>query len=215
MIAARILGFSSCRICIRINSMCLQKCGSGGQRLMDEDLVEQKISSQNVYDGKLLHVKCDQVRLPNGREAAREWIQHPGAAAVLPVLPDGRIVLVRQYRYPIQAVTLEIPAGKMDVVGEDPLGCAKRELQEETGYTATIFTPLITLATTVGFSNERIHLFLARGLTAGEASPDEDEFIHVVRIPLTDAVQMVYEGQIVDAKSITAILLLSAQSLHT
>ena len=182
---------------------------------MDEDLVEQKISSRDVYSGKLLHVKCDQVRLPNGREASREWIQHPGAAAVLPVLPDGRIVLVRQYRYPIQTVTLEIPAGKMDVPGEDPLGCARRELQEETGYTAATFTALITLATTVGFSDERIHLFLARGLTAGEASPDEDEFIHVVRVPLAEAVQMVQSGQIVDAKSVTAILLWSAQSLNT
>lgn len=175
---------------------------------MDEDLIETKLSSTTVYDGKLLHVKCDLVRLPNGREASREWIQHPGAAAVLPMLSDGRVVLVRQYRYPVQSVTLEIPAGKMDIPGEDPLACAMRELKEETGYTAEKFTKLTTIATTVGFSNECIHIYAAQGLVSGTQCPDEDEFIHVQRIPLSEAVQMVRDGKIIDAKSITAILLL-------
>ncbi len=175
---------------------------------MDEDLIETKLSSTAVYDGKLLHVKCDLVRLPNGREASREWIQHPGAAAVLPMLSDGRVVLVRQYRYPVQSVTLEIPAGKMDIPGEDPLACAMRELKEETGYTAEKFTKLTTIATTVGFSNECIHIYAAQGLVSGTQCPDEDEFIHVQRILLSEAVQMVRDGKIIDAKSITAILLL-------
>ena len=175
---------------------------------MDEDLIETKLSSITVYDGKLLHVKCDLVRLPNGREASREWIQHPGAAAVLPMLSDGRVVLVRQYRYPVQSVTLEIPAGKMDIPGEDPLACAMRELKEETGYTAEKFTKLTTIATTVGFSNECIHIYAAQGLVSGTQCPDEDEFIHVQRILLSEAVQMVRDGKIIDAKSITAILLL-------
>ena len=125
---------------------------------MDEDLIETKISSEDIYDGNLLHVRKDTVRLPDGNTSVREWITHPGASAVIPLLPDGRVVLVRQYRYPVQAVTLEIPAGKLDSAGEDPLECAKRELKEETGYTAEKYTMLTKVATTVGFSNEFIHM---------------------------------------------------------
>lgn len=176
---------------------------------MDEDLIEQCIASEDIYQGYLLHVKRDRVRLPNGREAAREWVKHPGAAAVIPLLPDGRIVLVRQYRYPVQAVTLEIPAGKLDVPGEDPLGCAKRELQEETGYEAGRYEKLLTLATTVGFSDEWIHIYLATELSPGKQSPDEDEFLHVMTMPLSKAVQEITDGRIVDAKTVAAVLLLA------
>ena len=180
-----------------------------GQYGMDEDLIEQCIESEEIYKGNLLHVKRDRVKLPNGREAAREWVKHPGAAAVIPLLPDGQIVLVRQYRYPIQAVTLEIPAGKVDVPGEDPLGCAKRELQEETGYEAGRYEKLLTLATTVGFSDEWIHIYLATALSPGKQSPDEDEFIHVTAMPLPKAVQAVLDGRIVDSKTVAAVLLLA------
>jgi len=176
---------------------------------MDEDLIETKISSEDIYDGNLLHVRKDTVRLPDGNTSVREWITHPGASAVIPLLPDGRVVLVRQYRYPVQAVTLEIPAGKLDSVGEDPLECAKRELKEETGYTAEKYTMLTKVATTVGFSNEFIHIYAAEELQAGEQCPDEDEFIHTVRVPLEEAVEMVGDGRIYDAKSIAAILLLA------
>ena len=174
----------------------------------DADLIEQKVSSQDVFDGTLLHVKKDTVRLPNGNIAYREWIKHPGASAVLPVTPEGRLIFVRQYRYPVRRVTLEIPAGKLDGPEEDPYVCAVRELSEETGYTAKTIEKLTTIGTTVGFSNEYIHIYKAEGLTPGEMHPDDDEFLNVVRVPLAEAVQMTRDGRIFDAKSIVAILML-------
>ena len=181
---------------------------------MDEDLKETKLSSEDVYDGVLLHVKRDVVKLPNGHEAVREWIRHPGASSVIPLLPDGNIILVRQYRYPVGKVTLEVPAGKLDAPGEDPLLCAKRELEEETGYHAERMWKLTTIATTVGFSNEVIHLYAAEGLTPGKEHPDEDEFIHSVKVPLSEAVKMVEDGRIYDAKSAVSILMLAKQVCH-
>ena len=178
---------------------------------MYEDLIEKKISSEDIYDGCLLHVKRDTVELPNGKEAVREWIRHPGASAVLPLLPDGRVILVRQYRYPVEKVTLEVPAGKLDAPDEDPRICAERELAEETGYTAKSLTKLTTIATTVGFSNEYIHLYAAEDLVSGKQHTDEDEFINVVKVPLEEAVDMVRDGRIFDAKSAVSILLLAAQ----
>ena len=175
----------------------------------DLDLIEKKASSEAVFDGVLLHVRRDTVTLPNGNAATREWIRHPGAASVIPILPDGRVILVRQYRYPIGAVTLEVPAGKLDAPDEDPLLCAQRELSEETGYTAGRITKLTAIATTVGFSNEIIHLYAAQDLKAGEQHTDADEFIHVVAVPLEEAVEMAQDGRIVDAKSIISILMLA------
>ncbi|WP_297568706.1 NUDIX domain-containing protein [uncultured Anaerovibrio sp.] len=175
---------------------------------MYEDLIETKLESENIFDGNLLHVKKDKVRLPNGSEAYREWVKHPGAAAVIPYTDKGEIILVRQYRYPIDEVTLEIPAGKLDVAGEDPLECAKRELSEETGYMANEYTYLTKLATSVGFSDEVIYIYAAKGLKAGKQHTDEDEFINVVKVPLTEAVKMVLDGRINDGKSITAIFML-------
>ena len=178
---------------------------------MDEDLIETKISGESVFDGRLLHVRRDTVRLPNGNETTREWVKHPGASAVLPVLDDGTVILVRQYRYPVGRVTLEIPAGKLDVPGEDPLECAKRELNEETGYTAAAYKKLFSLATTVGFSDEWIHIYLAEGLTAGEDCPDEDEFIHTVKMPLSEAIEKIYDNTIIDGKTVTALLMYAAK----
>ena len=174
----------------------------------DKNLVEKKISSENVFDGVLLHVRKDEVELPNGHKSTREWIKHPGASSVIPLLPDNQIILVRQYRYPMGCVTLEVPAGKLDG-NEDPLICAERELSEETGYTAGKIWKLTTIATTVGFSNEVIHLYAASNLTAGKQHPDEDEFINTVKVPLTAAVQMVETGKIIDSKTIISILLLA------
>ena len=176
---------------------------------MDEDLIEKKVSSEDVFDGRLLHVKRDTVELPNGDTATREWIKHPGASAVIPLLSDGNIILVRQYRYPIGKVTLEVPAGKLDSKTEDPYKCAERELSEETGYHANKIEKLGTIATTVGFSDEYIHLYAAEDLTPGPQHPDEDEFINVVKVPLTEAATMVNEGKIYDAKSIISILMLA------
>ena len=171
----------------------------------DLDLIETKISSENIYDGTLLHVKKDKVELPNGDISYREWIKHPGASAVIPVTDNNEIILVRQYRYPIQSLTMEIPAGKLDVAGEDPLECAKRELEEETGYSAQEYQFLTKLATTVGFSDEFIYIYAARGLKAGQQHTDEDEFINVVTVPLAKAVELVHSGAILDGKSVVAI----------
>ena len=173
----------------------------------DKSLIEEKIDSRDIYDGKLLHVKSDRVMLPSGNEAVREWIKHPGAAAVVPCLDDGRIVLVRQYRYPVHQVTLEIPAGKLDAEGEDPLECAKRELSEETGYEAASWQKLTTIATTVGFSDEYIHLYTAKNLTPGKKHPDDDEFINAVKVKFADAIAMINDGTIIDAKTIIALLM--------
>ncbi len=181
---------------------------------MDENLIEKKISSEDVFDGVLLHVKRDQVELPNGNKAYREWIRHPGASSVIPLLPDGSVILVRQYRYPVECVTLEVPAGKLDAPDEDPLLCAKRELEEETGYHADKIWKLTTIATTVGFSNEYIHLYAAEGLVPGEQHTDEDEFINVEKVPLREAVEMVEDGRIFDAKSAISILMLAKQVFH-
>lgn len=178
----------------------------------DKNLIEEKIDSADIYDGVLLHVKRDRVRLPNGREAVREWIKHPGAAAVVPLFDDGTIALVRQYRYPVRQITLEVPAGKLDDANEDPLFCAQRELAEETGYTAKIFEKLAVIATTVGFSDEYIHLYAAKELTPGKQHTDPDEFINVTKVSLDEAVKMIGDGRIIDAKSIASILLLKNKS---
>ncbi len=174
---------------------------------MDEDLIEHTVRSEDIFDGTLLHVRHDTVRLPNGKEGVREWIRHPGAAAVLPLLPDGNVILVRQYRHPIGKVTLEVPAGKLDAEGEDPLHCARRELSEETGYTAEQYDKLTTIATTVGFSNEYIHLYLARQLSSGRQHTDEDEFVNVVQMPLKEALHLVNTGEIIDAKTIISLMM--------
>ena len=180
---------------------------------MNENLIEKKVSSEDVFDGKLLHVKRDTVELPNGKQATREWIKHPGASAVVPILPDKSIILVKQYRYPIGKVTLEIPAGKLDFEGEKPLVCAERELSEETGYSASKIYKLTTIATTVGFSNEWIHIYVAEGLQSGEQHPDENGFINYLKMPLAEAVKMVESGEIFDAKSVVAILLVAKKYL--
>ncbi len=175
-------------------------------REIDANLVEKTLSTKPIYTGRLLHVYEDRVLLPNGRETTREWIKHPGAAAVIPYTDKGEIILVRQYRYPLQQVTWEIPAGKLDKEGEDPLMCAKRELGEETGYIAQRYTKLFTMATTAGFSNEYIHIYLAEGLESGVKHPDEDEFVETVVLPLEKALEMIYNNSIIDAKTMAAIL---------
>lgn len=173
---------------------------------MNPDLDETMVKQELVFDGRLLKVKRDVVKLPNGKEAVREWIEHPGAAAVVPVLSDGRIAMVRQYRYPMGKTTLEIPAGKLDA-GEEPECCALRELEEETGYRARSLKKLAAIGTAMAFSNEVIHIYLAQDLDAGTRRPDEDEFIHMEFYSQEQLDQMIGDGRIFDAKTVAALFM--------
>lgn len=146
------------------------------------------------------------MKLPDGREASREVVEHSGAVGVVPLTGEGQVYLVRQYRYPIGKVTLEIPAGKLEE-GEDPLDCARRELKEEVGIEASRWEPLLTFYTTPGFSNEVMHLFLATELSKKEAQPDQDEFLQIVSLPLEEALEKARTGEIMDAKTILSLLL--------
>ncbi len=175
--------------------------------MKDSELREVPFSRERIFDGKILHVEQWQVRCPNGQTAPREIVLHNGAAAVVPVFPDGTTILVRQHRVAIDKITLEVPAGKLDSADEDPLDCAYRELREETGLTADTMTHMTTIVTTPGFCTEKIALYLATGLTEGQMHLDADEFLNLVRLPLSEAVAMVRSGQIQDSKTICALLL--------
>jgi ADP-ribose pyrophosphatase len=176
------------------------------KKMHDERLDEKQLSSEDVFTGRLLHVFKDKVKLPNGHESTREYIKHQGAVAILPVLPDGKLIFVRQYRYPVDSVIYEIPAGKLEK-GEDPLTCAKRELSEETGYEAGTFTYLTSVLTTPGFTNETIHLYLATDLKRGAQHPDENEFLDVISISEPNVREMIRNGEIYDAKTLSTLLL--------
>ena len=171
------------------------------------DIMEHTIDSRRVFDGLILHIDHITNRLPNGKTAAREIARHVGASAVVPVDDEGNVYLVRQFRAPLDMVLLEVPAGKLDYAGEDRLQAAKRELQEETGLTAAEWSHLMDLHTTPGFTDEKISLYLARGLSAGESHPDEDEFLNLVRVPLGELVQMILRGEVSDGKTVCAVML--------
>lgn len=173
-------------------------------------LEERSLSSETVYDGVLLHVKRDEVRLPDGETSGREWIDHPGAAAAVPVDADGNVVLLRQYRFGPRREFWEVPAGKCDQPGEDPLDIAKRELAEEAGIEAQTWTLLGATYPAIGYSNEVIHLFLAEGLSRVEEHADDDEFVEPFRVPFAEAAAMARRGEIEDAKSCVALLLAAA-----
>lgn len=173
----------------------------------DADIIEKLSDRKRVFDGKIIHVDHMTATLPNGKQALREVAVHPGASAIVPVDEEGNVYLVRQFRAPLERVTLEIPAGKLDDPGEDRLEAAKRELREETGFAAKTWTKLTDLATTPGFCSEAISIYLATGLTAGETDFDEDEFIHLVKLPLREAAEMVARGELCDSKTICGILL--------
>lgn len=174
---------------------------------LDPRLVEKRVKKNTVYVGKAVDFCVDDVSLPNGGRATREYLDHPGAVAAVPVLPDGRIVLVRQYRYPVEEVTLEIPAGKFDKGStESADACLRRELKEETGYTSKKVRHLIDYWPTPAFANEVIRIFVAEDLTPGELSPDEDEFIEKVELPLEQALELMREGKIKDSKTLVALL---------
>ncbi|MDI6709722.1 MAG: NUDIX hydrolase [Bacillota bacterium] len=169
------------------------------------DLTEKRLESCYVYRGKVLNMRVDTVELPGGRRGTREVVEYAGAVAVVALDRDGRVLLVRQYRYPVGRELIEIPAGKLEP-GEDPAAAARRELAEETGSTAGRLERLLRFFSTPGFTSEEMHLYLATDLEPGPAAPDEDEFVELVRVPLDTARRMVERGEICDAKSIVGIL---------
>jgi len=173
---------------------------------MDETgFTEETVDSEQVFDGKLLKVFSDKVRLPDGVESVREYIKHPGAVVVIAVLDNGKLLFERQYRYPLRQVFLEIPAGKIDP-GEHILDTARRELREETGYKAKLWRHLGTLHPCIGYADERIEIFWAQGLSFIGAELDDGEILEVCELSLSDALLAVRDGDITDAKSITALL---------
>lgn len=171
-------------------------------------LKEKTLRSEYVFQGRILNVRVDTVLLPDGRTTTREVVEYSGAVAVVAVTSAKEVVMVRQYRHPAGRELVEIPAGKIEA-GENPEACARRELIEETGYTADSWRCLGRFYSTPGFSSELTHLYLASGLTPCAASPDEGEFVEVVRIPLAQALEMAVRGEICDAKSICGLLLAS------
>jgi len=171
----------------------------------DEHLIEETISSESVFEGKLLKVRRDLVRLPDGHESVREWIAHPGAVVVIGVLGNGKLLFERQFRYPVRQVFLELPAGKIDP-GEHPLDTARRELREETGYKAKLWRHLGTMHTCIGYSDEHIEVFFAEGLSHVGAALDHGEILEIVEMSLHDAILAVRDGEITDAKTITALM---------
>ena len=169
-----------------------------------KDLTERRISSRLVYDGKLLKVRSDTVRLPDGAAAEREYIEHPGAVAVIAVTDSGELVMERQFRYPLSRDMIELPAGKIEP-GEDPLVTAKRELREETGYTAAEWAHVATINIAIAYSNERIEIYLAKRLTQEKAKLDDEEFLEVFTLPLATTLAWVREGRITDSKTVAGL----------
>lgn len=170
-----------------------------------DKLTEKTIARSTVFQGCLLRLDVDQVELPDGNTAPREYVRHPGGVGIVALTEENEVLLVRQYRYPYSEILTEIPAGKRDP-GEDPLTTGMRELEEETGYRAASYTPLGTLYPTPGCLDEVVYLYLATGLTQAEAHPDEDEFVEVERCPLEEMVRRVLAGEITDAKTQIGIL---------
>jgi ADP-ribose pyrophosphatase len=169
-----------------------------------------KVSSRHIHTGRVISLDVDTVRLPDGSVREMDMIHHSGAAAVVPFLSDPagedpQLLLLRQYRYAAGGYLWEIPAGRLDA-GEAPLTCAHRELREETGCTAAEMIPLTAFLTTPGFTDEKIHIFMASGLTAGESSREVDEFIEVVAKPLSEVLLMIEQGEITDAKTLVGVL---------
>lgn len=165
---------------------------------------EKTVAIQLVYEGSIIRVERQTVELQNGRHASRDIVRHMGASAVVPVLPDRQLLLTRQYRKPNEFVSVEIPAGKLDM-GEDPESCAIRELEEETGFRAGKLQKLFSMKSTPGFSDEIIHVYLASDLAAGAANPDEDEFISTFPVSFPEALAMIRDGRITDGKTIAGI----------
>ncbi|MDO4173416.1 MAG: NUDIX hydrolase [Eubacteriales bacterium] len=169
------------------------------------DFTEKKLKSDYIFHGKIMTVRVDDAMLPNGKPCKREVCEHPGGVGVLPIDENRVVTLVRQYRYPYETTTLEIPAGKMDQGPEGALACGQRELSEETGLIAGQMIPMGELWPSPGFMDERLYLYCAKDLTQGEIHPDEDEFVEIVRMPFDELCERVASGEIHDAKTVAAV----------
>ena len=171
-------------------------------------LTEKTLNKNYIYNGKIINLRVDDALLPDGKTAKREIVEHNGGVCVAAITNNDEILLVKQFRYPYGEVIYEIPAGKRDG-NEDPLACGKRELKEETGATAKTYISLGELYPTPGYCGEIIWIFAAKDLDFGETNPDEEEFVEAIRVPFSDALKMVMNGEIKDAKTQTAILKLN------
>lgn len=170
----------------------------------DQELAEVTLSSETIAEGGMLLVKRDQVKVPSGATSQREYVIHPGAVVVVPVLDNGNVLLERQFRYPLSQVFIELPAGKIDA-GEPHLETGRRELLEETGYSAQEWVYLGLQHPCIGYSNEVIHIYLARGLSSGEHNRDEDEALQLFEASLEQCLQMIQDGGLTDGKTIVAL----------
>ena len=171
-----------------------------------ENLKEIMLESEEIFDGKVVHLFKDMIELPNKRKATREVIRHIGAVAIVPLTEDGKVIIERQFRYPLDQVITEIPAGKLDSRTEDRLDAAKRELEEETGYTAEEWIDMGDYYPAAAYCDERITMYLAKGLHKGERKLDEDEFLNIREVPLSELVEDIMAGKITDGKTQVALL---------
>jgi ADP-ribose pyrophosphatase len=178
----------------------------GTDAAADDHLTEHKLDSQELFQGKLLHAWRDTVRLPDGGTATREYVVHPGAVVIVPMMDDGRVLLERQFRYPMHRVMVEFPAGKLDVQGEDRLACAKRELLEETGYTAREWAHAGQMHPVISYSTEFIDIWFARGLTGGRRNLDQGEFLEVIDATPQELMEWCRDGKVTDGKTLTCAL---------
>jgi ADP-ribose pyrophosphatase len=168
---------------------------------MDQHLTETRLDGSLAYDGHFLKVQKDTIRLPDGKTTTREYIRHPGAVVVIPLFDDGSVLMERQFRYPLHRVFIELPAGKIDP-NEDPLACAKRELEEETGYTASDWRFVCTIHNAIAYSDEHLDIYLARGLKEGKAQLDDGEFLETFKAPVSELITWIREGKITDVKTV-------------
>lgn len=175
-------------------------------------LEEETIGSKTIFQGKVVHLVVDDVRLPNGKTAKREIVKHPGAVAIIAVTENNKLLLVRQYRKPLDKVIFEIPAGKLEK-DEDPDDCALRELEEETGYRSEKLEPIVSFYTSPGFSNELVHVYYTDTLIKGSQHLDPDEFLEVVEVGLDEALEMIYDRRIYDSKTVYAVQYLQMLAL--
>lgn len=169
-----------------------------------KELRETQLTTETIFQGKLLHVVRDEVKLPNGKTSVREGIKHPGAVVVIPFLDEHTLIMERQYRYYPDEIFYELPAGKTDR-GEDFLTTGKRELLEETGYTAQEWTFISHLYPAIGYADEKMAIYAARGLQLGAVDRDEDEFLEILEVPISEALEMLRQGRITDAKTMVGL----------